>query len=120
MRKCKKIGVILILIGLCLPTVTLPFISEFYPLPNVCLTSNFFRNMGNMEIVLRPKQRTNSKDIPTIPSVLSPTEKKLEEIPYKPKIAIPYRYIFALGAILVFTGIGAIVLSRDEKRVGNQ
>jgi hypothetical protein len=46
--KTKKIGIVIILIGLCLPTATLPFISEFHPLPNVCLTSNFFGNLGNM------------------------------------------------------------------------
>ncbi len=101
MGKAKKIGIILILVGICLPTVTLPFISEFHPLPDVCLTSNFFHNMGNMEIVLRLEQ------------VLTPDNPQRTN--YQEKIAIPYRYLFALSVILVCTGMGVIVLSRDKK-----
>jgi hypothetical protein len=101
MGKANKIGIILILVGICLPTVTLPFISEFHPLPDVCLTSNFFHNMGNMEIVLRSEQ------------VLTPDNPQRTN--YQEKIAIPYRYLFALGVILACAGIGTIVLSRDKK-----
>jgi hypothetical protein len=50
--KTKKIGIVIILIGLCLPTATLPFISEFHPLPNVCLTSNFFGNLFATGVIL--------------------------------------------------------------------
>jgi len=48
MTTSKKIGLILIIMGACLPTAALPFISEFRPHPELCLTSNFFTNMGNM------------------------------------------------------------------------
>ena len=101
MRKAKKIGIILILVGLFLPTATLPFITEFHPLPDVCLTSNFFHNMGNMEIVLRSEQ------------VLTPDNPQRTN--YKGKIAIPYRYLFTLGVSLVCAGMGTIVLLRGEK-----
>ena len=56
MTKNKKIGIILLLIGLCLPSATLPFITEFRPVPEICLTSNFFQNMGNMIVVFGSKQ----------------------------------------------------------------
>lgn len=101
MRKAKKIGIILNLIGICLPTVTLPFISEFHPLTDVCLTSNFFHNMGNMKVVLRSEQ------------VVTPDNPQRTN--YKGKIAIPYRYLFALGVILACAGIGAIVLTGENK-----
>ncbi len=97
MTKTKKIGIILIIVGLCLPTATLPFISEFLPLPDVCLTSNFFHNMGNMEIVFRPEKGDAAGTN------------------YKAKIAIPYRYVFAFGIVLMFTGIGVITLSGNNK-----
>ncbi len=90
MKKIKKIGIILILIGLCLPTATLPFITEFHPVQNLCLTSNFFQNMGNMKIAL--SSRTS----------------------------IPYRYIFSLGVVLTFAGIGAITLLVDNKKIVRQ
>ncbi len=97
MGKAKKIGILIILIGLFLPTVTLPFITEFYPLPEVCLTSNFFGNLGNMEIVFRPGQATEID--------------KAEATGYRAKIAVPYRYIFALGVILVCAGTGIMVIT---------
>lgn len=47
-----KTGLILVIIGACLPTAPLPFITEFRPHPELCLTSNFFTNMGNMMLPL--------------------------------------------------------------------
>ncbi len=90
MKKAKKFGIILILIGLCLPTATLPFITEYHPVPDICLTSNFFQNMGNMTIA------------------------------FSSKTSIPYRYIFSLGVVLTFTGIGVITLSVDNKKIVRQ
>ncbi len=96
MTKYKKIGIIFVLVGLCLPTATLPFIKEFHPQPNICLTSNFFGNMGNMIVAFGTKQISLSDNETTKT--------------YSPIIAIPYRYFFAFGAILVCIGIGTIVL----------
>lgn len=101
MGKAKKIGIVLILVGLFLPIATLPFISEFHPLPDVCLTSNFFANLGNMVVVFGIKQMNISG---TYTGAM-----------YSPLIAIPYKYLFALGVTLVCVGIGTIVLSRDKK-----
>ncbi len=101
MRKAKKIGIVFILSGLFLPTATLPFITEFHLQPDICLTSNFFANLGNMVVAFGSKQMnisgTNTGTM------------------YSPLIAIPYRYLFALGVNLVCVGIGTIVLLRGKK-----
>ncbi len=96
MTKAKKIGIIILLVGICLPTATLPFITEFHPRPNICLTSNFFGNMGNMIVAFGTEQTGASGDTGTATA---------------PLVAIPYKYLFALGVILTCTGIGIIVLS---------
>ena len=97
MTRANKIGIILILIGFCLPTATLPFITEFHPQPNICLTSNFFSNMGNMVVVFGTQQMN-----------ISGAE---AETIYSPMIKIPYRYVFTLGIVLFCIGVGIIVLS---------
>lgn len=77
----RKIGLILIIIGACLPTAALPFITEFRPHPELCLTSNFFTNMGNMML------------------------------PFGPSFVVPYRYLFSLGVVMVCAGLGTVVVS---------
>ncbi len=103
MTKAKKIGIILILIGICLPTATLPFIIEFRPVPGLCLTSNFFQNMGNMVVALGMHHMSMSGS---------------ESV--KPMIAIPYRYLFSLGVILVCTGLGMLVMLSGNHSSGRQ
>jgi len=48
----KKIALLLILAGICLPTAPMPFITEFHPQPGICLSSNFFGNLGNMMLAI--------------------------------------------------------------------
>lgn len=104
MTRAKKIGLIMILAGICLPTATLPFITEFKPLPELCLTSNFFQNMGNMIVVFG----ADKLDIVTgsAAATFSPT-------------AIPYRYLFSLGVILVCTGLGILVATSGNHTAKN-
>jgi hypothetical protein len=102
MTAIRKIGIIITLIGLCLPTVTLPFIHEFNPLPEVCLTSNFFGNLGNMVVVFGSDQAFAS-------SGHAGAYQKAGN-------GIPYRYIFSSGVLLTLTGIGVITLSAGTKR----
>jgi len=96
MTRAKKIGIILILIGICLPTATLPFITEFHPVPELCLTSNFLQNLGNMVVVFGSKQM----------QMTSGSANAL--------ISIPYRYLFSLGVILVCTGLGIITVTSGK------
>jgi uncharacterized protein YjeT (DUF2065 family) len=93
MTKVRKIGIILILIGICLPTATLPFITEFRPVPELCLTSNFFQNLGNMVVVFGSKQMQMSSGHANA------------------LLSIPYRYLFSIGVILVCTGLGIITVT---------
>jgi hypothetical protein len=99
MSKTRKIGIILVLFGLCLPAATLPFISEFHPLPEICLTSNFFGNLGNMVIAFGKE-----------PFTASDASNKI-----KYTTVIPYKYIFSSGVILTLAGMGFIVLSGSNK-----
>jgi len=97
MSTLKKIGLILIILGACLPVVTLPFITEFKPVPELCLTSNFFNNMGNMIVSLGShRDRVSGYD-----NVNS-------------SISIPYRYLFSLGVILVSAGFIILVLTTGK------
>ena len=105
MTKAKKAALIIILVGICLPTATLPFITEFKPVPELCLTSNFFQNMGNMLVVFgtdKPSM-TNGGTSATV----SPP-------------SIPYRYLFSLVVILVCTGLGIIVAMSGGSSAGKQ
>ena len=101
MSKAKKIGIIIALIGICLPTATLPFISEFHPLPNICLTSNFFGNLGNMVITFGSETAAHSDNA--------------LGINYNAGTMIPYKFIFASGVILFLVGIAIITLSGSCK-----
>lgn len=101
MRKAKKIGIVLILVGLFLPTATLPFITEFHPQPDICLASNFFGNFWNMVVAFGTKQMNIAGTY--------------TEAMYSPLIAIPYKYLSALGINLICAGMAIIVLSWDKK-----
>ena len=94
MTTSGKIGIILILIGICLPTATLPFITEFRPVPELCLTSNFFQNMGNMSVPLGISHMGMHGGDRAVSA-----------------LAVPYRYLFSLGVVLVCTGLGIIVVT---------
>ncbi len=92
MSASRKTGIIVLLIGICLPTATLPFITEFKPVPELCLTSNFFSNMGNMIVVFGSGYMSSVSDVSGL-------------------LAIPYRYLFSSGVILACIGCGTFVLS---------
>ncbi len=99
MKTSKKIGIILILLGICLPTATMPFITQFKPVPELCLTSNFFQNLGNMVVVFGAAPfNTTVTDAASLSGAL----------------AIPYRYLFSSGVILACIGAAIIVLFWGE------
>ncbi|MBC8412448.1 hypothetical protein H8E50_02090 [bacterium] len=93
----KKISLIIILIGICLPTASAPFITEFKPHPDLCLSSSFFTNLGTMMVVFGASPAGASAGT---------------EIPW---ITIPYRYLFSIGVILVCTGLGIMVWTSKPK-----
>jgi hypothetical protein len=97
MTRAKKIGIFLIIAALLLPSAALPFITEYHPEPGICLTSNFFSNLGNMVVAFGAKKMNMSV--------------AGAETVYSPLIAIPYRYLFVLSVILGCIGIGILALS---------
>lgn len=99
MTLAKKIGIILILVGICLPTATMPFITEFRPQPDICLTSNFFANLGNMMVVIGAE--------PAGPG--TPIQSSMVNA----LVTVPYRYLFSSGVIIACIGVAIIVLSLD-------
>jgi hypothetical protein len=100
MTRAKKIGIFLIIAALLLPSATLPFITEYHPEPGICLSSNFFSNLGNMVVAFGAKQVNMSV--------------AGAETVYSPLIAIPYRYLFVLGINIACIGMGTIVLSSGK------
>ncbi|MGQ9570712.1 MAG: hypothetical protein ACUVUQ_07710 [Thermodesulfovibrionales bacterium] len=174
MSKTKKAGIILILLGIGLPLISLPFASKYDP------RSDLIGNIQEMEIVIEKSKALkygeprkdivaavkkllnqsfsegDNKEIENIPDVLVrfyiwkaentlrdqgfPEEDirgglkgYVEELRAAGKIkkakvierilkdeetvlityVIPYKYFFASGIILVLTGIGLIVLSKE-------
>jgi len=130
MSRAKKIGIIFILVGICLPLSLLGFVSGYYP------RLGLIGNILLMEIVLRPESQGDIFDqIQAPPEAPEPAPefdpdapmpapkpgeiitdfKPVKEAPVKPKIAIPFKYIFALSVVLVFAGTVIIVLSSNKK-----
>ena len=97
----KKMALFLIIAGICLPTATLPFITEFRPVPELCLTSNFFQNMGNMMVVLG----RSGAGIETFTAGSG-----------QATLAIPYRYLFSAGVLLACSGLGLLVIASGKSR----
>ena len=94
MSPLRKTGIILIIVGFFLPTAVLPFITEFKPVPELCLTSNIFSNMGNMMVTFG---RTEGA------TVLSGR--------VSAALSIPYRYFFSAGVTGFCAGLILVVLS---------
>lgn len=118
MSKIKKVGVILIIIGICLPIIFLAFASPYYP--NVGL----IYNIQTMKIVLREERFTKTEYLGTLED-LKEQKQRPEQPPQEIKVripekTIPYKYIFAFGVILIFTGIGIIVLSGNKQSGAEQ
>jgi hypothetical protein len=112
MSKAQKFGIVLILIGVALPTILLGFASTYYP------TRGLIWNVQHMKIVLKQRETIRptgdifdqiAPDKPEQPKGFTPLEDKTLQI------IIPYKYIFALGVVLVFSGIGFITLSKFKK-----
>jgi hypothetical protein len=91
-----KCGIILILIGMCLPIVSIGFSSKYIP------QFGIIRNIQRMEIVLRAEEKLIFSDEPS-------------DLFSKSKIAVPYRYVFASGTLLVFVGLGLTVIASTKK-----
>ncbi len=78
----------------------MPFITQFRPVPELCLTSNFFQNLGNMVVVFGASHMSMPLNDAGVTSNM---------------LAIPYRYLFSFGVILSCIGVGILVLFSGKK-----
>jgi hypothetical protein len=103
MDREKKYGILLIVLGFCIPLVALPFISGFSK------DKGFYDNFYKSGIELRSDtQGENSA------STLTP-EKNFDFSRLKPK-RIPFRFFLAFTVILLYMGITRIDRARRRTR----
>ena len=102
----KRIGVILILIGLCIPTLSMLFAENLYS------RGSFVRNVQRSKIICWGKE---------VKEELAPWKKyeresaeKFLNSPPNEIYCIPLSLSFGLGIILIATGIGLVVISKKE------
>lgn len=90
MNQAKKIGIILLLVGSCLPFLAFPFVDNYSPHEGI------MTNVQKMEIVLKEQKL-----------MVSGGGLKVQE-----KSAIQFKYIFGLSVVLVLVGAGFVALSK--------
>lgn len=131
MHKGKKIGIILILVGLCLLLVSLAFISGYQQ------KLGLLGSISDMELVLKEGKWVDypqgyTPPAAPLPAPVPPDDpfyeryKELEKTyidplrnftpHYEKRIAIPYKYFFGLDIILIFLGIGIVIFSKSNKK----
>jgi hypothetical protein len=99
MSKTKRIGSVLILVGLFIPSLLYPF-AELTYMAN--LERILFASKGiNRDVGLRDLEIAFSK------GTFIAAERRIEG-----RIAIPYKYVVAFGVILAFTGAGFIFFKK--------
>ena len=96
MGREKKIGVALIVFGVCIPLILFPFVSGYEK------ENGIFQNLFTVGILLKKEKPVTSGEI--FPSSL------MKIIPEM----LPYRFALAIGIFLIFAGIVKIDLSRRK------
>jgi hypothetical protein len=96
MDREKKIGVVLIIVGICFPLILLPFVSGYEK------EKGIVQNLFNVRIMLKNEKPVIEKE--TFSSSL------MKIIPR----SLPYRFMLAIGIFFIFTGIVKIDLMRHK------
>jgi len=96
MNREKKIGVVLIILGICLPLMLLPFVSGYEK------DQNIIQNLLKTSIVLKGERPDNGKE--------TSLSSLMRIIPGR----LPYRFVLAAGIFLIFIGIVKIDISRRK------
>jgi len=95
MNREKKIGIALIVFGICFPLMVLPFVSGYEK------DKDMVQNLFNLSIIL------NKEKVVTMGETLSSL---IKIIPGR----LPYRFVLASGILFIFMGILKIYLSRRK------
>lgn len=106
MENGKKKGILLIVIGVCIPLIALPFVSGFD------MNKGFMDNFYNAGI--RITKDTGSQPLPADPV---PPEKKKNSLNIKNMRIekIPFRFFFVPTFLLIYIGIVMIDRARLRK-----
>ncbi len=117
MSRSRKIGIIFILIGFTLPLVLFAFASDYYP------GAGILGSLSMMKLVISEEIRcSNIKVEPgSLKSFKEASECGILKGPdpiIKRERAIPYKYILAIGIILISIGIGMVIMLPGQKIKG--
>ena len=102
MNKQKKIGLILIIIGILIPLAVLPFISGWSN------DKSFFNNFYDIGIQIREGEKVISES--------KPSDIKKKKLTYSDVLPskIPFRFFLVFTVILIYIGISKIESSRQK------
>jgi len=109
----KKVGVVLILVGFCLPLVLFNFASGYNP------RAGILWSIPKMKLTLKTDNLALFREQrPARISEIPPSEERLRYVYPFPKedsiYIIPYKYPLSIGIILIFAGIGIVALSKPK------
>ncbi len=119
MNKYKRIGIILILIGVCIPLVAFIFAIGYEP------KMGFWWSVPNMNIILWQKHlKLESSSVGSNIQKPMTYEEAIDIVPPEDLpiealratfVLLPYKFPFSLGIILLLSGIGLFVLAKPKK-----
>lgn len=109
MNKNRKLGVILLLVGLFIPTVSYPFTS-------INDTERLYRLISQYKEISYDSPRFFNREVAIVKGKRKPNiSSDLENPDYEGRIAIPYKFILAFGITITFIGLLIITLSKKTE-----
>jgi len=109
MSKSKKVGILLIIIGVFIPSVLYPFATLTISATLIKIAfatrgAQYEQRLSDLEVVFKKGY-----------GIAGYSEGKIA-VP-EGRIAVPYRYIVAFGITIAFVGISFVALSRKKKDI---
>ncbi len=111
MSTTKKLSILIIMVGLLLPVASLGFVQGYSP------NSGYIGSLSQMKIVYLEAPPPPAKPTSVNPFLerLTRESREREEEERKAKErSIPYRYVFALGCILVCLGTAGVLFNHQS------
>jgi hypothetical protein len=108
----KKQGIILIVIGICIPLIALPFVSGY------AKDRGFIDNLYGIGIQLRKGSPEPQPGTQSLPATGNKGPKKIDWNTVMPE-KIPFRLFLVFTVILLYLGIIRIDRARRRRKAGN-
>jgi len=105
MDRQRRAGIILIIIGICIPLITLPFLSGYSK------DRGIFENLYRVGIDLRKVKQADAGN--PSPSNLEERERKTPDFSRLIPKRIPFRFFLVITLILLYLGIVRINRKQD-------